>query len=572
MIFLDFESYYDKDYSLRKMPVMQYVRDPRWRCLGCGIWHPGMPRPAFYPPEALPEVFARLDWSAAVAHNAAFDGAVLHRHYGVSPSYWYDTKLMLRYAISQGYYPPDAKTSLADHGDKGDTAAAVAAGGDELADYCVQDVRIMMRLFRELAPLVPRMELDLIDLHVRMATEPVLSLDRPLLVRAVSSPKHPLAAALRKKDTFVRALQYCGVKPGTKISPRTGEDTFAFAKTDPFMQSLAAHPDPRVRMLHRLRLEGGSNIDRTRANRYLAVGEPLPVPLLYYGAHTGRSSGQDKMNPQNLPRGGDLRRALRAPAGHKLVCADLSQIEVRVLAWLAGDAALLNVFREKRDPYIAFAAEVMLRKPASAVTREERRIAKPPVLACGYGQGPDGLMRYAASMGVILTARQAEQAVNGYRNRYRRITALWRTLERRVIADRELILPSGRKLIYPDLERRNDRELWYKRPLIFSKFRTGARDEVKIFGGKLAENLTQAVARDIVMWQTVQLARRYKVVLSIHDEVILCVPDRLAKQALADILAVFATAPPWADGLPVEGEGGIYINYAKEAPDDPDLQ
>lgn len=563
MIFLDFETYYDKDYSLTKLPTMQYVRDARFKCLGCAIWQPGMVKPGFFPPETLPDLFSRLDWSSAVAHNASFDAAVLWHHYNISPGKWYDTNLMLRYAISQGHYPPDTRTGLKHHGDKGDTLQAIQQGGERLAEYAVQDVLIMMRLFKRLHPLIPQMELSLIDLHIRMAAEPVLTLDRNILTEVATAKKPPLAIALRKNANFIKALDAFNVTPGTKISPRTGKKTYAFAKTDSFMQRLASHSDPKVRLLHKLRTEAGSNINQTRAQRFLDVGDPFPVPLLYYGAHTGRASGQDKMNAQNLPRGGTLRRALCAPPSHKLVRADLSQIEVRVLAWLAQDKNLLDVFYRGSDPYIAFAAEVMARKPETDITKEERRLAKPPVLACGFGQGANGLRAYAAGMGIILSDTQAAHAVNGYRQKYNRVPVYWRELERKVQQDQELVLPSGRKLTYPDMFRRG-RDLFYTRHSIFSKQRKGQRDIKKIWHGLLVENVVQATARDVVMWQTLQLTNKYKVVLSVHDEAILCVPEQQAEEALADILKAFSTTPPWASGLPVQGDGGIYKNYAKE--------
>jgi DNA polymerase len=523
---------------------------------------PGMPAVDYIPPERVRQFLSSLPPTDAVAHNAAFDGAVASHHYNWTPAYWYDTSLMARYAISQGWLPPDHGTAIADFGNKGDTRAAIDAGGRALADYAIQDVFIMMDIFRRFRSHIPQFELDLMNLHVKMTTEPVLHVDRELLMQVAAEEKHPLALELRKNDKFVAALWHYGVEPGIKTSPRTGKPTWAFAKTDAFMKNLAQHPNPAVRKLHELRTDAGSNIVRTRAKRFLDVGNPFPVPLLYYGAHTGRSSGAQKLNLQNLNRKGPLRRAVQAPPGHKLVITDLSQIEVRVLAWLAQDPVLMQIFREGRDPYIAFAADVMFRKSPDAVTKEERRISKPPVLACGFGQGGPGLKAYAAAMGVILTDAQAEHAVNGYRNRFRRVPMHWDKLMDAVRRDQSLTLPSGRKLIYPDMYRKG-RDIYYQRPVIFSKQRKGVRDDVKIWPGLLCENETQAVARDVVMWQTLQLWPRWKVVLSIHDEAVLCVPEDQAELALEEMLEAFSTAPPWAEGLPVTGEGGIYDNYGK---------
>jgi len=562
MLFLDFETHYTDEYSLGKLETWPYIRDSRFACLGMAAWTPRMDAVDYIPPERVQEFFDALPPMDAVAHNAVFDGAVASHHYKWTPAYWYDTKLMARYAISQGWLPPDHGTSIADFGNKGDTRAAVDAGGQELADYAAWDVLIMMDIFRRFRPYIPSFELDLMNLHIKMTTEPILNIDRELLMQVVAEEKHPMAVALRKNDKFVAALRHYGIEPATKTSPRTGKPTWAFAKTDTFMKELSQHPHPAVRKLHELRTEAGSNIVQTRAKRFLDVGNPFPVPLLYYGAHTGRSSGMQKLNLQNLNRKGPLRQAVKAPPGYKLVITDLSQIEVRVLAWLAEDPTLLQIFIDGRDPYIAFAADVMYRKDPGDVTNEERRVSKPPVLACGFGQGWRGLKAYAAGMGVILTDAQAEHAVNGYRSLYRRVPVYWDRLMDAVRRDQSLTLPSGRKLIYPDMFRKG-RDIYYKRPTIFSKQRKGVRDDIKIWPGLLCENVVQATARDVVMWQTLQLWPRWKVVLSIHDEAILCVPEDRAEQALAEMLEAFGTAPPWAGGLPVAGEGGIYSNYGK---------
>lgn len=572
MLFIDFETYYDKDYSLKKMPTMQYIRDPRFRLLGAAIWQSGDKEITWLDEVEVHRQLPKICYKhrSAVAHNAYFDAAVLSEVFGIRIPWWYDTMLMARWYISQGGMHPDQTTSLealaAPFGyTKGDTGEAIQTGGEELADYAKHDLKMTMLLYHffKRIGLPPHEELSYMNIRIKAAAEPMLSLNKELLHKVANRQPSDLAVKLRKNEHFVKVLKHYGVEPEYKTSPRTGKQTLATAKTDEFMQRLQRHENPKVRKIVQLRMEGSSNINQTRAQRFLDIGEPFPLPLLYYAAHTGRDGGMDKINPQNLPRGGELRRAIEAPPGHKLVIVDSSQIEVRTLAWLAGCHTLLNVFHSGDDPYRQFAGDVLYRKPPSEITKPERNMAKPPVLACGYGQSANGLIQYAEGMGINLDRQMADRAVKGYRNKYFEIVRYWDSLMNQVQKYGELELPNKRKLIYPD-RYWHGRTLMYKRPQIFSKTKKGQRDHAKIWGGLLAENITQAVARDVVFEQARWLSYKWPVVLSIHDEVILCVPDNQAEQALEDALEAFKTAPAWAADLPVEGEGEVFKNYAKE--------
>jgi len=571
-LYIDVETHYEPDgaYSLKKMPTVQYVRDGRFELLGAALAAPGFIRPGWYLPQEMHAAIARLPWPdvETIAHNCAFDALVLNeriRPDQAPPTRYACTMLHARYAIAQGVLPATYNTRLAQFSTKkGDTAAAVAAGGDALRAYAEQDLLDLVNLHKWLeanCPL-PELESDLIDLHVRMAVEPRLVTDGDALKAAANKAPPAAAVAIRKKKTFIAALAHYGVEPGYKISPRTGKETEAFAKDDGFMRKLGNHADPRVRALHSLRVKGGSNITRTRAQRILDMGDPLPIPLLYYGAHTGRSSGQGAVNPQNLPRGGVLRKAIIAPLGHKLVIIDSAQVEVRVLAWLAGEETLLDVFRNGQDPYRAFGAR-LYNCEAAAVTDEQRRISKAAVLALGFGQGAGGFVAYCERSGVSVTPQQAQAAVDRYRSSYPRIVAYWATLQREVEIDGEILLPSGRKLTYPDRSR-DGRDAHYLRHQIFSKQRKGQRDKIKLWPGFVTENVTQAAARDVVLWQTIKLSRAYPVALSVHDEAVLCVPTDEADDALQCALHCFAEPPAWAGTLPVAGEGIISDNYGEK--------
>ena len=584
---LDFETHYDKDYSLKKMPTAQYVRDERFQILGVAYRRASFPssRPAWAEGHdaAVGNLNALPPDIPVVGHNLGFDALVLmervlppHR-VPKAPPFFLDTMLMARYCISQGVLPPDVGTSLAALArhfglpEKGDTGEAVDAGGEALAEYARHDVWLTEQILHKLMPHCPAMELKLMDLHVRMATDAVLSLDAELCEAEIEANTMPedLKKACGSNDKFAALLRKAGVEPETKTSERTGKEAFAFAKTDAFMQRLLSDKRPVVRKLAELRLQSKSNLAKNRAERFLLIGSPFPVPLLYYGAHTGRGSGQDKLNMQNLPGGGRLRRALKAPPGHKLVICDSGQIEVRVLAWLAGEHKLLDICRqadagEGPDIYVSFSSEHLYGVSPNEVTAKMRKDAKPVVLAGGFGQGANGLMNYAqAVFGIEMEASEAQRNIDAYRQGFPAIVRHWRHVMDAVRANQQTVLPNGRKLTYPNL-RYEGRELWYEKHSIFSSKYVGKRDKVKLWHGLAVENEVQATARDVVMWQTLQLAKRWRVVLSVHDEVVLCVPEDQAEQAKQEALEWFATAPPWAEGLPLIGEAVISDDYGEK--------
>lgn len=547
MRFIDWET--ESALDITKVPTMQYVRASTPLALGWGEWNGGL--------YAEFDKFSQfLDPDICCAHNAAFDAAVGHHHFNHQPRLWLDTMSMARYAVSQGHLPPNKGVALRDFGAKGDTMQALQAGGPELEKYVKQDVRILRKLAHKLLPLMPERELRLINLHVKMASIPRLHLDTDVL--GEHTQDDPLLGKLRSKATFVSLLRKFGVEPGYKPGKRKDEP--ALAKNDEFMLSLLRHPDARVRTLAQARLQVSSSITRTRAQRFLDIGEPMPCPLLYYGGHTGRSSGADKLNLQNLPRGGALRRSLLAPPGYKLVVCDSAQIEARVLAWLAGEETLLESFRAGADPYVAFASRLYHVSP-DMVTGEQRRVSKAAVLALGFAQGVKGFLGYCAGFGIAMDEATGARIVHAYRELNPRIVSFWYETKRKMLREGEIRLPTGRKLTYPDLYQEGQ-QVFYKRPLIFSKGPKGERDVVKVWHGLLVENLVQAVARDVVVLeQTLNLANRWDVVLSVHDEVVLCVREDEAEVARRDAERAFSRAPEWAEGLPVKGEAIITDNY-----------
>ena len=291
--------------------------------------------------------------------------------------------------------------------------------------------------------------------------------------------------------------------------------------------------------------------------------------VIYYGAHTGRAGGSDKLNMQNIPRGSVVRVSLCAPEGHKLVIIDSSQIEVRMLAFLAGEQKLLDAFHNQVDPYKLFASTELFHKPIEEITKSERQTEKPAVLACGYGQSGNGLAAYAKRMGIELSLEIADQCVRAYRAAYPAITGglnksrdgFWQRCECFVKDNGYLQLPSGRRMTYPDL-RVEQGELVFTKPKIFMRDVSTNR----VYGSLLVENATQAAARDLVFWQVVQILKRCptaQIALAVHDEAVFVVPEDDAEECLKLAEEAFKSAPHWATGIPVQGEGHISDCYDK---------
>jgi hypothetical protein len=621
IVTIDFETYYDKDYSLSKMTTEAYVRDPRFEVIGVGVkvndhptdWYSGND----------PGKFLRsLDYrdKAILAHNTAFDGAILSWHFGIKPKLWLDTFSMARplHNITVG----GSLKALAAHyrlGDKGDEVLRTIGmrrrdftpeAMQRFADYCVQDVDLTYRMFRRLAKGFPAQEVSIIDLVIRLYTEPSIELDTELLNRhltEVVERKQSLVESLgldmtedeaksllMSNEKFAAALRAYGVDPPMKTSKTTGQKTYAFSKTDTAFTKMMNHEDEPVAALVSARLGVKSTIEESRTRSLLGVASrgPLPIMLNYYGAHTGRFSGGDKMNLQNLPRGGALRQSLRAPDGKLMIACDSSQIEARVVAWVAGQHDLLRAFAEGRDVYSEFASEVYGKKVTKS-DKLERFVGKTCILGLGYGMGAakfrDTLALGMGGIKVEIEAGEAHRIVTLYRSKNVHIAALWNRcnhalshvlggveyaiaphiLPSLVTTPEGIRLPNRLSIRYPALTSTSD---GYKYAGDTRTLRTIIKNRVlgappphdmmtRIYGGKVVENIVQALARIVVADQMLEISNRYKVVLQVHDEVVVLCDKREANEAKDFMMQVMSTPPAWAPDLPVACEADIGETY-----------
>jgi DNA polymerase len=601
LVTLDFETYYDTKFSLTKMTTMEYVRDERFKVWGVGIKIDDEDT-EWYGEDEAEDAIRDIDWedTALLCQNTPFDGYILAEHYGIWPAYYLDTAAMAR-----GLYPGQS-SSLKDLAERTFPNDPSMRKGEELAQakgivdlppdieeaiagYCIQDVDLTYAIYQEIKENYPQSELDLIDLTVRMFCKPRLMIDRPRITNYLQQQKDKaeeiLANAgvdrkvLSSNQQFAAHLQSIGIKPPMKTSPTTGERIPAFGKSDKGWHRLMAE-HPEMAHLWAGRMIVKSRIKETRAQRFLdAAGadDRISVPLRYYAAHTGRFGGTEKLNMQNLPRGDELRKCLMAPPGHLLYVADLSNIEARMLAWFAGQDELVEQFRRGDDIYSNFATKIYGRPINKRDDPTERFVGKTAILGLGYGMGAAKfkLTLESGAMGPAMQIAETEamSVVNTYRTSYERIPMLWSRLQELLIksthpatrgetyrcitvGDKSLHLPNGMSLRYEDLTINRDGSLNYK----FRK----ARETT--WGGRIAENVIQALARIVITDAMLRLDKNYPdmdVVLTVHDEVIVVAPEDNPDARMDTIIKELCVPPQWASSLPLDAEGGYDKVYSK---------
>jgi len=606
LITLDFETYYDKDFSLRKITLENYIRDPRFEIVGVGIKvNNGDTEWASGTHEELHDYLHTFDWknSMVLAHNTMFDGAILSWLFNIRPRIWADTLCIAR--ALHGVEVGGSLAVLAERygiGKKG-TEVLDAMGLrrldfsdeqlDSYGDYCINDVELTYMLFSKMGKGFPKKEMRIIDMTLRMFIDPVLELDLPLLETHLSNVKQRKldlieSSGVTKTDLmsnpkFAKLLEAEGVEPPMKTSLTTGKQTYAFAKSDEAFKALQDHENPRVQALVTSRLGTKSSLEETRTERFIGIAKRglLPVPVRYYAAHTGRWGGDDKINIQNLPsrgvNGKVLKKSIVAPEGYVLIDCDSSQIEARVLAWLAGQDDLVQAFANQEDVYIKMAARIY-NIPEGEVTAEQRFVGKTTILGAGYGMGAVRFAEQLKTFGTTMEPAEAKRVVQIYRDANWKIAQLWRSSQHMLVSMSRgddftygannivqckshrktagIKLPSGLWMKYADL----DYEQGERGPEFSYMTRRG---RTRIYGGKVVENICQAIARCIMGEQMLDIARKYKIALTVHDSVVCCVKESEVDEAREYIEACMNTTPAWADGLPITCESGIGKSYGE---------
>lgn len=605
---VDFESFYDETYTLKKLPMTEYIRDARFEALSCAIQvDDAAPIVALGP--QIPHALRQIDWksTAFCGHHTQFDGLIATHHYGVYPAFWLDTLSMGRAIVGT-----DASVSLkalcARFGRQAKTheqALKDVIGlrftqmtGDQidrLVAYNRDDVADTAWLYQLLVRHTPEEELRLIDITMRMYTEPVLLVDG---VRAENAYRDEVerkrklfdacginVTELSSADKFAAHLRALGVEPPTQVSLRTKKVAYAFNKQSVAFKSLLKHPDERVRTLVEARLASKSTLVETRAQTIAGrAGLPTPIYLNYWGARTGRWSGGDSANWQNLPRKGlglELRKSLCAPDGCMLVISDASQIEARTLAWHAGQRDILEAFARDEDVYALNGTNMYGYPVSKEETPDERFVAKTFTLGAGFGAG-------APKVNYMLKVGQFGPAVDQPMEVTERLVAAWRASNSAIVAHwRRCInaatsaflnqtqvddgvvcfegtprggyihLPNGRYIFYPDVFYDEDaRQLSYRA-------RNGI---VRFWHGLVVENITQALARVLLGQQLIVMEDTMpdiRLATTTHDEVVAVVPKKKAETYAANINRIMSTASPWAHGIPLNADTQIAAIYEK---------
>jgi hypothetical protein len=640
---VDFETYWDnKTFTLSKMTTEEYIRDERFTDFGACFHLYGSDGPIEWVRGCdIPEYVSRIDWgrTALLAHNAQFDVSILGWKYGVSPAFIFDTLSMARALrgvevgnslarLASAFGLPDKGQALHSTNGLRELDAQVE---EELAEYCKHDVFLCERIFSALRVGYPTSELRLIDMTLRMYTEPTLLLDSEMLEQALVEEKEKREGLLERlgveekmlasNPMFAKILTAMGVVPPKKKSKTTGKETLALAKNDALFQALLNGSNEDVSALCEARLRVKSTTERTRAQRFLDISHrgALPVPLSYYGAGTGRwtASKGSAINMQNLKRGSFLRKAIMAPEGHQLVVGDLSQIEPRVLAYLADYEDMLLIFQQGGDPYAAFGAQ-MFNIPG--MTKEShpdlRQSAKSALLGCGYGLGwasfaaqlltgflgtppvmydkafakklgvdrkyidkfmawDDNLLKLEAiphtcSLEDLLThAVASKRIIDIYRSTAWPVVAFWDmcgTLIEKSLAGgqefvykcikfrkEEIVLPNGMSLLYPNLRQIKDDE--GRSQWVYGP------DATKLYPGKITNNIVQGTARIVMTDGMLRVGKKYPIKGTVHDELIAVVPDEEVADAKTWVLAQMTMEPKYMQGIPLDADGGAHRRY-----------
>ncbi|MBS0454023.1 MAG: hypothetical protein JSS14_22195 [Proteobacteria bacterium] len=660
------ETYFDDDYTLKKLSTSEYVRDPRFKPQMMALKVGSKPT-RIVRGNRIGAELKKINWAthAVLCHNTQFDGFILSHHYGVVPAFYYDTLSMAR-----GLHSNEIGAGLDEvakfYGGRGkiDGILELTKGVlewpkalyDQAAVYCGQDNDECFRIFKEMHAKYPADEIELIDLTVRMFCDPVLKVDIPrvqaeldrelqhrekLFFDAVNPldyaadkllkgkekllpPKEAdmltIKRVLGSNERFAELLRAEGIEPPRKISPawmkkdkaeRRDEDkyTYAFAKDDLAFKQLpeniemwgkdldlnnkadikeAAKRQARIQTLVDCRIAVKSTTNITRAQRFLTAGArgmSLPCGYAYFRAHTGRWGGNNKMNMQNLTRGGELRLSILAAKGHQIAVADSGQIEARVNGWLWGQQDLLDRFlaadndKNALDNYCHMATSIYGRAITKA-DKDERHVGKVCVLGLGFQMGAPKLQMTLAkgALGgppVFFTLDQCKAIVNTYRRLNYKIEQGWKKCNQIIedmaagVAGRHkcisweadtIWLPNGMSLKYPDLKKGINEESGYDE-WTYAAGADGARK--KIYGGLLCENIVQALARIIVGSQMLTISRKHRVVMTTHDEVVAHPKTAQAQRCYEFMEKTMKTPLAWCMDLPLNAEGGFAANYSK---------
>lgn len=603
LLTIDFETYYSREYGLKKYTTEAYIRDSQFEVIGVAvkdnnkktIWFTGTH-------EEIKLFLNKYDFknSFVLGHNMRFDGAILNWVFDIRPKGLLDTMGMA--TILHGLTESVSLKNMSNYynlGQKG-TEVLDALGKrrsnfspnelDKYGLYCINDVDLTHALFYQFFYKFNKNELKLIDLTIRMFTEPKIVLNKGLLIRHLADVKNKKEELLDKvavskeslmsNPQFAEILESLKIKVPMKTSPATGNPTFAFAKTDEGFKALLNHEDLYIQAIACARIGNKSTLEETRTENFIRIANrgTLPVPLKYSGAVVShRWSGVDGINLQNLPRTSQLRRAMCAPKGFKLVAADLSNIELRLAYWFAGSEDKVNLIREGVDLYKQSASEIT-GIDYDKVDKDLRFIFKVVNLSGIYGVGPVKMHSILTQGGVEKDMGEVKNIVYAYRNANPDLVRAWGEAGDMITAVKSgqcfrmgandiiesvpkegMLKPNGMMLGLPNLRKiltADGRESW-----VYDKLMGRTIIPEYIHPAKVFQRCIQSLARDIIGEHLLQVAKRYNVLMTVHDELVMLCSDEEVEDCVSYVEQCMTTAPLWCCDLPLACEIGVGDNY-----------
>lgn len=650
---LDFENYFDVEYSLTKMSTIEYITDPRFEFTGVG-WGTA---PNFHAcfshnvESAIRTMQVRygknFERATVLVANARYDITVLQEKLGIVPPNVVDILDLARHFDSRMSHSVKDLAKYFKLECKGDTSQFKGFHLADMTDvmklnlkeYCELDIKLQCKLFKLLMKKLtwPEMELPIARHTLGLYLNPRFNLDFKLavdtlgkmeeLLAEIIEPTHCDKKLLGSKIAFPALLQeeMDEIGDGETVPYKMGKNEMipALSKDDVGFQKMLAHPDEIISELCRARIAVKSwptHIKRIKSMMAQAMASfgQMRVPLNYYGCHTGRPSGSEKINLLNLGGKGRkgmgthkliayVRKMLICPEGYTLVINDSSQIEARLLSWFCEQDGLTEGFRNGEDIYSEFASQlfgVSVHNPtdeerldpalAEMVHRMDmmRGFGKDAILGCGYGMGAkrffenclsnpdlrplfdDGTYSYAF----------IEKLIKTYRKKYSRIPYMWEKLNGMF----KFVITFPKEVTYyshgcddfftpvdrPLLKMWNDNgtvcvQLPSGRVLYYRHASIGCDGGIRwqwgrLWGGSLIENFIQSIARDLLMiWITECEKEEIPVVMHCYDEIVGMVPDDEADECLDIMDQIMCEVPEWATGLPMAAEGMISKFYTK---------
>jgi DNA polymerase len=660
---LDFETYYDDEYSLKEMSIVEYVADARFEFTGLGI-KINDTTSVFIPGPKVPWAISRLKKKfgkalhnvTVVAKNTKFDVLILAEKFGIYPPYVIDIEDLSRYYDSRMSQRLKDLAKLFKLPAKGDTSQfkgqhCVDIDWSAMKKYCLRDVEDEYALLTILLPVVdnPEVELPLAmhtlnlylrppfdldyDLAQKISDEMDTTLDQDLgkvgwVLEYATKKKKTIPDIIRARSIFPKILA-AALPEGEKVPMKQGKKEMipALAQEDVAFQLLLVHPDERVRNLCKAKAACSSwPLHQAKVKSIIkqaeCSGNKCRVAIKYYGAHTGRPSGTQGTNLLNLggkgrgkpihPLIGKVRSTLLAPPGHKLVIADSRQIEARELAWIAGQDDLVEDFRTGGDPYSRLAEELFQERvwnpteeekltPEGKIADIRRGFGKDAILGCGYGLGTNTFFNRCRQNETLrplfdsgeYTWDTIDRLIKLYRSTYAQIPKFWKVIEKcfRWVTkySHEVMtyyIPSNNHCLHTGMENQkpiiknailtfwgeghdtiiqlpSGRRLFYR---YASVSKDGKIKDIHgpLWGGTLTENVIQAICRDLIVGWLFECEKNdIPIILYPYDELVGCVPEDHADEALKKMMEIMRHGPDWSKGLPLDVEGEISKCYKK---------